>query len=51
MGDPSGEVTEESRDASQEAKGLAMEAMSEGSGALLLFPSARLNCNASHNSV
>jgi hypothetical protein len=50
MGDPSGEVTEESRDASQEAKGLAMEAVSEGS-ALLLFPSARLNCNASHNSV
>jgi hypothetical protein len=52
MGDPSGEVTEESRDASQEAKGLAMEAMSEGS-ALLLFPSAGagLNCNASHNSV
>jgi hypothetical protein len=25
------EVTEESRDASQEAKGMAMEAMSEGS--------------------
>jgi hypothetical protein len=31
MGDPSVEVTEESRDASQEAKGMAMEAMSEGS--------------------
>ncbi|CAM0948383.1 unnamed protein product [Alopecurus aequalis] len=30
MGDPSVEVTEESRDASQEAKGMAMEAMSEG---------------------
>ncbi|KAM0825182.1 hypothetical protein ACQ4PT_069753 [Festuca glaucescens] len=30
MGDPSVEVTEDSRDASQEAKGLAMEAMSEG---------------------
>ncbi|KAK8461210.1 hypothetical protein SEVIR_1G000400v4 [Setaria viridis] len=30
MGDPSIEVTEENRDASQEAKGKAMEAMSEG---------------------
>nr|CAB3448466.1 unnamed protein product [Digitaria exilis] len=30
MGDPSVEVTEENRDASQEAKGKAMEAMSEG---------------------
>lgn len=30
MGDPSVEVTEESRDASQEAKGQAMEAISEG---------------------
>lgn len=28
MGDPLVEVTEESRDASQEAKGMAMEAMS-----------------------
>lgn len=30
MGDPSVEVTEESRDASQEAKSQAMEAISEG---------------------
>lgn len=30
MGDPSTEVTEESRDASQEAKGKAMEAISDG---------------------
>lgn len=30
MGDPNIEVTEESRDASQEAKGKAMEALSEG---------------------
>jgi len=30
MGDPSVEVTEENRDASQEAKGKAMEAISEG---------------------
>ena len=30
MGDPSVEVTEESRDASQEAKAKAMEAISEG---------------------
>jgi suppressor of tumorigenicity protein 13 len=30
MGDPSIEVTEENRDASQEAKDKAMEAMSEG---------------------
>lgn len=30
MGDPSVEVTEESRDAAQTAKGKAMEAISEG---------------------
>lgn len=30
MGDPSFEVTEESRDASQDAKAKAMEAISEG---------------------
>lgn len=30
MGDPSDEVTEENRDASQEAKIQAMEAISEG---------------------
>ena len=30
MGDPSVEVTEENRDASQEAKGKSMEAISEG---------------------
>lgn len=30
MGDPSIDVTEENRDASQEAKSKAMEAMSEG---------------------
>jgi hypothetical protein len=30
MGDPSVEVTEESRDASQEAKAKAMDAISEG---------------------
>lgn len=31
MGDPSLEVTEENREASQEAKAQAMEALSEGS--------------------
>lgn len=30
MGDPSVEVTDENRDVSQEAKGRAMEAISEG---------------------
>jgi hypothetical protein len=40
MGDPSVEVTEENRDASQEAKGKAMEAMSEGT--LVFFASILL---------
>lgn len=36
MGDPSAEVTEESRDASQAAKGQALEAISEGLQVLTL---------------
>jgi hypothetical protein len=44
MGDSSGEVTEESRDASQEEKGQAMEAMSEGSAlCIVVYPCASLH--------
>jgi len=46
MGDPSVEVTEESRDASQESKAQAMEAISEGDFVQCLYVGMRVCMSA-----